>query len=218
MKTTVPRGQTPERRAYMKAYTESHTSPDRGAYKADYDASHSVEAAAWRAANSDRIKQVKLAYYRKHRDQILAKVKAWCDSNPSRISTTHAIHYSRNAERIRDAVKAYRTANPEKKAVLESRRRARKAGNGGSHTAAERRDKFASLGNVCVYCGIGGKLTVDHVVPLKLGGTDDIGNIVPACQSCNSRKNAKTLEDFCRTNHAAIGGVGRKPETEYQGR
>lgn len=39
-------------------------------------------------------------------------------------------------------------------------------------------------------------LTMDHVVPLTRGGWHDPINVVPACQSCNSKKHDKTLIEF----------------------
>lgn len=43
----------------------------------------------------------------------------------------------------------------------------------------------------CVYCGISDRLEQDHVTPISKGGLHTVGNVVPACKSCNSRKGAK---------------------------
>ena len=48
----------------------------------------------------------------------------------------------------------------------------------------------------CVYCGRGGRLTMDHIVPLIKGGAHDVDNIVPACMDCNRKKNSKDLIVF----------------------
>ena len=53
-----------------------------------------------------------------------------------------------------------------------------------------RRDNHA-----CRYCGASApdaKLTVDHVIPIALGGTDDPSNLVTACQPCNAGKSASS--------------------------
>jgi 5-methylcytosine-specific restriction endonuclease McrA len=42
----------------------------------------------------------------------------------------------------------------------------------------------------CAYCGGPGG-TVDHIIPVALGGTDDEENLTSACQSCNSKKGVK---------------------------
>lgn len=179
----------------MKAYLAAHP-VDRRAYKAAYDAAHKADSAAYRAANAERIKAQKATYYKANRTSILLRVKARDAANPDRVSAYHADHYRKNADKIKSNVSAYRRANPEKKTYLENRRRARKTGNGGSHTFAERREKFASLGSLCIYCGSFRKLTGDHLIPLSRGGTDDIENIAPACRSCNSQKGSKTFSEF----------------------
>lgn len=49
-----------------------------------------------------------------------------------------------------------------------------------------RRDNHA-----CRYCGAmapEAKLTIDHVIPVALGGADDPGNLVTACRDCNAGK------------------------------
>lgn len=48
----------------------------------------------------------------------------------------------------------------------------------------------------CAYCGYEAKLHADHRMPLVRGGSNTIDNILPACRSCNSRKNKKTEDEF----------------------
>lgn len=46
-------------------------------------------------------------------------------------------------------------------------------------------------GHACRYCGAKApdvELTVDHVTPKALGGTDDPANLVAACRACNTGK------------------------------
>ncbi|WP_341644076.1 HNH endonuclease [Thauera sp. SDU_THAU2] len=43
----------------------------------------------------------------------------------------------------------------------------------------------------CAYCGAGGILEWEHIIPLSIGGPDTIDNLVKACRSCNAAKRAK---------------------------
>ena len=43
----------------------------------------------------------------------------------------------------------------------------------------------------CVTCGSHVDLTVDHIKPVALGGTDDSDNLQTMCRSCNSKKGAR---------------------------
>lgn len=43
-------------------------------------------------------------------------------------------------------------------------------------------------GNTCCHCGSSSDLTVDHIVPERLGGTLDPSNLQTLCRSCNSKK------------------------------
>ena len=47
-------------------------------------------------------------------------------------------------------------------------------------------------------------MTVDHVIPISKGGTDEDFNLVAACQKCNYSKNNRTGVFF---------GAGRTPLT-----
>lgn len=76
------------------------------------------------------------------------------------------------------------------------RHRARKIGNGGSHTQAQWEELVKQSGGKCVCCLQEKRLTRDHIIPLTAGGTDDISNIQPLCQSCNSVKRNRNAMDF----------------------
>ncbi|WP_342772409.1 HNH endonuclease [Nocardioides marmoriginsengisoli] len=52
--------------------------------------------------------------------------------------------------------------------------------------AVYRRDGFA-----CIQCGSTDELSLDHIHPWSLGGTDDFANLQTLCRSCNSRKGAR---------------------------
>ena len=50
-------------------------------------------------------------------------------------------------------------------------------------------------GHRCMYCGRSeGSMTVDHVIPKRMGGRDTWENLVCACTKCNNRKGDRTPE------------------------
>jgi hypothetical protein len=65
--------------------------------------------------------------------------------------------------------------------------------NGGSHTRDEWEKLKQDFGNVCPCCKmVGSELVKDHIIPLTLGGPNNIENIQPLCRSCNAKKHTKT--------------------------
>lgn len=49
----------------------------------------------------------------------------------------------------------------------------------------------------CGYCGVRStELHREHVIPLSRGGDHSVGNIIPACVSCNSSKGARTVMEW----------------------
>lgn len=94
-----------------------------------------------------------------------------------------------NAEWVRERDRQWRLNNPHKKRETKHRRRVRLAAVGGPGVSD--RDWCRLLrryGSRCAYCGSSGSLTMDHIVPIARGGWHSIGNVLPACKSCNSSK------------------------------
>lgn len=66
-------------------------------------------------------------------------------------------------------------------------------------TKAERQEVYAKCNGHCAYCGMEmpiSKMQADHLVPLYNYGRDEVGNMLPACRSCNHYKGTLTLEKF----------------------
>lgn len=50
---------------------------------------------------------------------------------------------------------------------------------------------FERNGFKCLHCGTPTNLTIDHIIPLFKGGTNDEFNLQTLCRSCNSKKGTK---------------------------
>lgn len=102
-----------------------------------------------------------------------------------------------NKQRAQDLQHQRYAKNPE---PVKARVRARYQGYTIGHTPAEWRALKDAYHHRCVYCRTRrSKLTKDHIIPISKGDpltVDRIGNIVPSCKSCNSKKNNKLPPDF----------------------
>lgn len=67
-------------------------------------------------------------------------------------------------------------------------------------------EAFNAHGWHCHYCGSQDNLTTDHIVSVARGGTDCIGNLIPACKTCNSSKRHVDYDTFKETIQAEIVG------------
>jgi 5-methylcytosine-specific restriction endonuclease McrA len=100
----------------------------------------------------------------------------------------------KNKKKIYDRFSKYQKDNRERYRIHCAIRRARKAKAGGSFTYPQWVELCNKYDNRCLCCGDQKKLTVDHVIPISKGGTNNIENIQPLCLSCNSSKGAKDAD------------------------
>lgn len=102
----------------------------------------------------------------------------------------------KNRERDRASSRKWRRDNPQAQAAQSRRKRAAKKGAGGRGVTAAAWDLIlAAFDCRCAYCGEAYE-SMDHMVPLSRGREHDVLNVVPACWTCNSTKNAKTALEF----------------------
>lgn len=135
----------------------------------------------WDSENIDKVIRNGRRYYNKHKKCILEKEKSF---------------YNRHRERIIKRVDSYRRNHLEQvRNSLYKRRSLEKSS--GNISLKEIRDLFKFYNYTCLCCGKSAPdivLTLDHVIPLKLGGPNIIDNAQPLCKSCNSRKHIKIID------------------------
>jgi 5-methylcytosine-specific restriction endonuclease McrA len=116
------------------------------------------------------------------KDCILRRNREYNNQNKGFIAELHRKWVSENRDKVRDL----RFKNKRD-------RQARKMKSGGTITRKEWLELKEKYDYTCLRCGKREpeiELTLDHVISLKLGGKNVIGNAQPLCRSCNSSKNA----------------------------
>jgi 5-methylcytosine-specific restriction endonuclease McrA len=58
-----------------------------------------------------------------------------------------------------------------------------------------RKEIYTRDGYQCLRCGSKEQLTIDHIVPVAKGGTNDFDNLQTLCRSCNCQKQT-TIADY----------------------
>jgi len=140
----------------------------------------------------------RLLEYSKWRDKnyIAQYNKVYNEENKNMILITKAKWLKRNNDKVRAIKQKYRVANREKINNWNiKRQRIIRSTDFTWQDWAEIKEKYDYT---CLKCGRREpeiKLTIDHIIPLKHGGTNTKDNIQPLCTSCNSSKGTKT-EDY----------------------
>lgn len=158
--------------------------------------------AAKRLRNRDAINaQARAARHGPRREQILVHERTRYQRHKVRFNARRRERYYTNHAHSLAVARAYSVlhkherrlreqANPHIYQVQNARYRARKAAAPcNDFTAKQWLAMKVHYGNRCAYCKRKmQRLTQDHITPLSKGGAHTYTNIIPACQSCNSRK------------------------------
>jgi 5-methylcytosine-specific restriction endonuclease McrA len=164
----------------------------------------------WHEQNRDHVRETQRRWRQEHPEKSREYRRRWRVKNPEYARQWRDKNIERLIERDRQWRKAnrerkaindrqWRLSNPQKRLAATQRRRARKAGNGGDFMPEQWERLCCFYNHCCLACGQQPEvLTVDHIVPLSLGGSNDISNLQPLCASCNSSKHDRVI-DFRKT-------------------
>lgn len=99
------------------------------------------------------------------------------------------------AKRERDRARR-KTPEGRRLSVLSTQRRRAALLRGSGVSAEQWESRLREFNFCCAYCLMPGEMTLDHMTPLSHGGEHSLENVIPACGSCNSRKNTKNILEF----------------------
>jgi len=142
----------------------------------------SEQRKANRLERLDEVHSIEREYYKNNIEVILARGQEY---------------YERNKEYILTRNKSYAKTDKGKNSITATRHKRRASGN----ISVEDISLLKAHNKICFWCKTPlyrGVVHIDHFYPVALGGTNDLCNLVLACQTCNLRKAAKNPEDFCK--------------------
>jgi 5-methylcytosine-specific restriction endonuclease McrA len=117
----------------------------------------------------------------------------WYRNNTEKKKADSRNRYTFCGEQIRAQARQWRINNPGKRKAHQLRRRARHVASislfAVNHAVIMERLSLAS--GMCCWCGSHQAITIDHFLPISKGGTHSPSNLLPACNSCNGRKQAR---------------------------
>ncbi len=180
-------------------YEKSHREETR-AYKLSWwhhnpKKSQALEAArAYAQRHYSECKEEKLRYAKEYRALHGESIREWkrknYESHKEEERERHRKYH--RTERGRKSKQRWRQAHPGYQLVERYRRRVAKRDGTFRREHWEEMCRLVDIS--CPACGLKVKLTLDHIVPLVLGGTNDITNVQPLCLSCNSKKYVHVID------------------------
>jgi hypothetical protein len=85
--------------------------------------------------------------------------------------------------------------------------------NGRKRIRGKEREKVFKKDNYqCVFCGNESNLVIDHIIPLKYGGTNTVENYQTLCNKCNLKKRARLSDNL----HKQVVIMSQKDRKGYE--
>jgi 5-methylcytosine-specific restriction endonuclease McrA len=149
----------------------------------------------YKLENPDAVKASKARWHQKYLEDRKKKLASHRAANLEHRRAKSRSRYASDREKFIAQSSAWQKANPEFMRAKWAKRRARIRGAGGSYTASQVKMLFLVQKKKCANPFCRTSLTkgyhADHIMPLVLGGRNDIQNIQLLCASCNLSKHTK---------------------------
>ena len=152
---------------------------------------HYMMVRNWQVNNKEKIREIVQTRKKKFPEREKQYNKKYFEANKDQIHQRAKLSRERHPETSRN----WRKNNLDKIRNYAHIRRARLAEVGGDLTVDEWEAILDFYGHKCLCCGRDDvKMTIDHVLPISLGGSHTADNVQPLCGPCNSRKKDKHID------------------------
>lgn len=146
-------------------------------------------------------------YYKENKDEINKKHKQYYEENKDWFKEYHENYdrqyYEENKEKIKEQSKKYREENPHIYFNSGNKRRQLEENQGEGITKDQWLEMMEFFNWRCAYSGIEFSWhneerdrSVDHIISLNKGGTNEIWNLVPMCMRYNNSKHTKDMLEW----------------------
>lgn len=122
-------------------------------------------------------------------DDGLTPQQRWNRKNPEKMRGSSARWRAKNLKRHNAMHKKYKQEHRSYYVQLQLARQRKTP----ALTQEELTAVYDYYGADCVYCGGPTTGGVDHLHPVKRGGTNDFYNLAPCCRKCNSKKQVQPI-------------------------
>lgn len=194
-KVTILRQQSEyyvENKDRRKEYRKKHYADNRQYYL--------QSASEWRMNNKARASARDAAYRAKHRAAFILAGMAYYQKNSVAIRERARSSYQDRRDLILARRRLDYQTNKHKHKTWYQTRRARLKNAPGNFSPCDVLSLYAKQKGLCVACRrrLRNEYDVDHIMPLKLGGSNYIHNIQLLCGPCNASKQARHPLVFMR--------------------
>jgi 5-methylcytosine-specific restriction endonuclease McrA len=166
-----------QKKAYNQAYYQAHRE-EMKVYQQVYREAHKEEAKA-----SSR------AYYLDHQEEMKARNRAYRLAHLEQLKVQQRVYHLANLERLNAYSRAYQHSHPEKYIASEQKRRALELGV--AHQPYNAEEIYQRDRGICGLCHkkvAKADRSIDHILPISLGGADAPHNVQLAHLRCNLSK------------------------------
>ena len=178
---------------------KEHNKQYQKQYYQEHKEYYNEKSKQWYLAHKEEIKEKNKQYYIDHKKEMKKYFKQHRIDHSEERKEYNTQWNLNHLEQRKKYCKKYRKT-PEGKAAIQRgniKRRERERNIVNTLTAKEWEDILEQYDYRCAYCGVEFNCELfphkDHVIPISKGGDNVKENVVPSCQSCNSKKSNKIL-------------------------